>query len=67
MQIFRVFYYIADNVPRINEIENKIGAGLIEEVIMVAEGELGLVDEMIASRVYATLFHTFDNHWLMRT
>jgi NADH dehydrogenase (ubiquinone) 1 alpha subcomplex subunit 5 len=44
---------------RINDIENKIGAGLIEEVIMVADGELTLVDEMIASRVYAGSFSSF--------
>ena len=35
---------------RISEIETKIGAGLIEEVVRVAEGELLLVDEMLASR-----------------
>jgi NADH dehydrogenase (ubiquinone) 1 alpha subcomplex subunit 5 len=48
-----VFYHLTDAFPRINDIENKIGAGLVEEVITVAEGELTLVDEMIASRVYA--------------
>jgi NADH dehydrogenase (ubiquinone) 1 alpha subcomplex subunit 5 len=36
---------------RISEIEHKIGAGLIEEVIQVAEGELKLVDEMAKSEV----------------
>lgn len=36
---------------RISEIEHKIGAGLIEEVIQVAEGELKLVDEMSKSEV----------------
>jgi NADH dehydrogenase (ubiquinone) 1 alpha subcomplex subunit 5 len=36
---------------RIEEIENKIGAGLIEEVIQVAEGELKLVDTMIKAKV----------------
>lgn len=36
---------------RISEIENKIGGGLIEEVIQVAEGELRLVDEMVKSKV----------------
>lgn len=41
------------SLNRINDIENKIGAGLVEEVIMVAEGELTLVDEMIAAKVYA--------------
>ena len=35
---------------RIAEVEEKIGAGLIEEVIEVAEGELKLVDEMIKSK-----------------
>ena len=36
---------------RISEIEHKIGAGLIEEVISVAEGELKLVGEMAKSEV----------------
>jgi NADH dehydrogenase (ubiquinone) 1 alpha subcomplex subunit 5 len=36
---------------RIEEIENKIGAGLIEEVILVAEGELRLVDVLFRSKV----------------
>lgn len=36
---------------RINAIEKKLGAGLIEEVIQVAEGELLLVDEMLQSQV----------------
>lgn len=36
---------------RIEEIETKIGAGLIEEVIQVAEGELKLVDTMIQGKV----------------
>jgi NADH dehydrogenase (ubiquinone) 1 alpha subcomplex subunit 5 len=36
---------------RVHEIENKIGAGLIEEVIQVAEGELELVDTMEKSKV----------------
>lgn len=35
---------------RIEELENKIGAGLIEEVIQVAEGELKLVDTMVQSK-----------------
>ncbi|KAH0543450.1 hypothetical protein FGG08_002215 [Glutinoglossum americanum] len=37
------------------EIENKIGAGLIEEVIQVAEGELKLVDAMTQSKVWEEL------------
>jgi len=36
---------------RVSEIENKIGGGLIEEVLQVAEGELILVDEMVESKV----------------
>ncbi|CAI6337109.1 unnamed protein product [Periconia digitata] len=39
----------------ISEIENKIGAGLIEEVIAVAEHELQLVDEMVKSKVWEPL------------
>jgi NADH dehydrogenase (ubiquinone) 1 alpha subcomplex subunit 5 len=37
--------------PRISELETKIGAGLIEEVIQVAEGELELVDTMVQAKV----------------
>ncbi|SPQ23727.1 11578874-0779-4d8b-b26c-e6ec27f8529a [Thermothielavioides terrestris] len=40
---------------QISELENKIGAGLIEEVIQVAEGELRLVDTMIQSKVWEPL------------
>jgi NADH dehydrogenase (ubiquinone) 1 alpha subcomplex subunit 5 len=36
---------------RISSLEHKIGAGLIEEVIQVAEGELNLVDTMIKAKV----------------
>lgn len=36
---------------RISELEHKIGAGLIEEVIQVAEGELSLVDTMTQAKV----------------
>ena len=36
---------------RIAELENQIGAGLIEEVIQVAEGELKLVDVLAKSQV----------------
>lgn len=40
---------------RVDEIEQKIGAGLIEEVVQVAEGELQLVDEMIKYQVYVPI------------
>ncbi|KAM0276224.1 hypothetical protein ACHAQH_006947 [Verticillium albo-atrum] len=40
---------------QITELEIKIGAGLIEEVIQVAEGELGLVGTMVKSRVWEDL------------
>ena len=36
---------------RIEEVENKIGAGLIEEVIQMAESELKLVDIMKEAKV----------------
>jgi NADH dehydrogenase (ubiquinone) 1 alpha subcomplex subunit 5 len=39
------------NGNRISEIESRIGAGLIEEVIQVAEGEHKLVDEMVKAKV----------------
>jgi NADH dehydrogenase (ubiquinone) 1 alpha subcomplex subunit 5 len=32
-------------------LETKIGAGLIEEVVQVAEGELRLVDTMVEGKV----------------
>lgn len=38
-------------IYRIQEVETKIGGGLIEEVIQVAEGELQLVNEMAESKV----------------
>jgi NADH dehydrogenase (ubiquinone) 1 alpha subcomplex subunit 5 len=34
------------------DVENKIGAGLIEEVIQVAEGELKLADILLQAKVY---------------
>ncbi|KAL2159817.1 hypothetical protein VTH06DRAFT_1950 [Thermothelomyces fergusii] len=40
---------------QIEELENKLGAGLIEEVIQVAEGELKLVDTMIEHKVWEPL------------
>ncbi|KIX02437.1 uncharacterized protein Z518_08378 [Rhinocladiella mackenziei CBS 650.93] len=40
---------------QVDEIEKKIGAGLIEEVLQVAEGELGLVDEMLRYQVWEEL------------
>ena len=36
---------------RIRDLEEKIGAGLIEEVIQVAEGENRLVDIMVENKV----------------
>jgi len=40
---------------QITDIENQIGAGLIEEVIQVAEGELKLVDVMAQAKVWEDL------------
>jgi len=39
------------NICRISELESKLGAGLIEEVIQVAEGEHKIVDEMIKAKM----------------
>jgi len=40
---------------QIHEIEQKIGGGLIEEVVQVAEGELKLVDEMAKAKIWEEL------------
>ncbi|KEF58845.1 NADH dehydrogenase (ubiquinone) 1 alpha subcomplex 5 [Exophiala aquamarina CBS 119918] len=40
---------------QVDEIEQKIGAGLIEEVLQVAEGELLLVDELLKYQVWQDL------------
>ncbi|TLS30824.1 hypothetical protein PpBr36_02854 [Pyricularia pennisetigena] len=40
---------------QVEEVENKIGAGLIEEVVQVAEGELRLVKTMIEGKVWENL------------
>ena len=39
---------------RVAEIEDKIGSGLIEELVHVAEGELKLVDIMVQAKVYVS-------------
>jgi len=36
---------------RISQIEQQIGAGLIEEVIQAAEAEVKLIDELYQSKV----------------
>lgn len=36
---------------RVSDIEQKIGAGLIEEIIQVAEAELKLTDELYKAKV----------------
>lgn len=41
----------ANSHDRVHELEQKIGAGLIEEVIQVAEGELKLVETMEKTKV----------------
>ncbi|KAF3389050.1 hypothetical protein F1880_003362 [Penicillium rolfsii] len=40
---------------QVSEIEQKIGAGLIEEIIQVAEAELKLTDELYKARVWEEL------------
>lgn len=39
------------SAEQVNEIESKIGAGLIEEVIQVAQGEITLADTLLESQV----------------
>ncbi|KAL4807152.1 ETC complex I subunit conserved region-domain-containing protein [Aspergillus unguis] len=43
------------DAEQISEIEKQIGAGLIEEVIQVAEGEMKLVDELYKSKAWEEL------------
>ncbi|KAL8677979.1 MAG: hypothetical protein Q9186_005645 [Xanthomendoza sp. 1 TL-2023] len=40
---------------QVAEIEDQIGAGLIEEIIQVAEGENALVDTMLESKSWEEL------------
>lgn len=42
-------------IDQVEELENKIGAGLIEEVIQVAEGELGLIDTIVQHKAWESL------------
>ena len=44
---------------QIGEIETKIGAGLIEEIIQVAEGEKVLAEELYKSQVYVDSLREF--------
>jgi NADH dehydrogenase (ubiquinone) 1 alpha subcomplex subunit 5 len=48
------------SLQQIEEVESKIGAGLIEEVIQVAEGEKDLVNVMAENKVYVSC----DEHLL---
>lgn len=48
---------------QIGEIETKLGAGLIEEVIQVAEGENRLVDIMLENKVYV-LHLSIGGSWM---
>ena len=45
-------------------MENQIGAGLIEEVIQVAEGELKLIETMLESKVYVPYAECLIKHFL---
>ena len=49
MQRLKVHH--ADHLFRINHVESQIGAGLIEEIIQIAEGESELVDRLYESKV----------------
>lgn len=52
-------------ICRISDAETQIGAGLIEEVLQVAEGELKLVDTMVESRVYVFRPRSGDGYHLL--
>lgn len=45
---------------RISAAEKEIGAGLIEEVIQVAEGELRLTETMLEHKVYVSILPKLD-------
>ncbi|KAL5319147.1 hypothetical protein ACEPPN_012196 [Leptodophora sp. 'Broadleaf-Isolate-01'] len=42
-------------IEQIEEIENKIGARLIEEVVEVAEGELKFIETLLKTKVWKDL------------
>ncbi|KAI1322933.1 ETC complex I subunit conserved region-domain-containing protein [Xylariaceae sp. FL0255] len=49
---------------QVEEIENKIGAGLIEEVVQMAESELKLIDVMYENKVWESLEETpVEGQW----
>ncbi|KAG6017737.1 hypothetical protein E4U54_004268 [Claviceps lovelessii] len=49
---------------QIQELERKIGAGLIEEVIQVAEGELQMIETMAESKIWEDLEETpVEGQW----
>jgi NADH dehydrogenase (ubiquinone) 1 alpha subcomplex subunit 5 len=41
-------------VRRVAEIESKIGAGLLEEIVQVAQGENLLASVMVENKVYVS-------------
>ena len=52
MSSWQIILQVLIRLYRIHNAEDRIGGGLIEEVIQVAEGELKLLDTMLESKVY---------------
>jgi NADH dehydrogenase (ubiquinone) 1 alpha subcomplex subunit 5 len=46
---------VSANSCSISDLESRLGAGLIEEVIQVAEGEHKLVETMVQAKVWEPL------------
>lgn len=49
-------------ISRVNSIEQQIKAGLLEEIIEVAESELHLAKVMLENQAYVYLFSSDYNH-----
>lgn len=47
---------------RVEDIETKIGAGLLEEIIQVAQGENLLATVMVENKVYVLVLFSLRSH-----
>jgi hypothetical protein len=55
MSKYHLFIIVIADLHSISDLESKLGAGLIEEVIQVAEGEHQIVETMIKAKMSVTL------------
>jgi NADH dehydrogenase (ubiquinone) 1 alpha subcomplex subunit 5 len=53
--LIAITWTVSANIHSISDLESRLGAGLIEEVIQVAEGEHKLVDTMVQAKVWEPL------------